>query len=241
MVNGVKEDSDFACRAALLSIPVSYIYTAYAVMSPAQYVDAQRRYGELHWLDLLQDPNWYNDRENFDYWEVDDIEAVGCPRWVNETSNHWFAQYGVTFTGFDGNLSGNSAYANSSPSKDYGGGIQGADLPDSYQRLREGVERFFITDINNPASGSSGQSTLPVMWDAWAVAALVHVGTNAYDSGAPKMNHIPGGSNVLYMDGHVEFVRFGEKFPVTPTDTYDGEEVDSWAVLRLFSLSGGMG
>ena len=27
-------------------------------------------------------------------------------------------------------------------------------------------------------------------------------------------NHIPGGGNVLYLDGHVEFVRFDEKHPL---------------------------
>ena len=31
-----------------------------------------------------------------------------------------------------------------------------------------------------------------------------------------RYNHIPGGSNVLYMDGHVEYVRYPEKAPVTP-------------------------
>ncbi len=28
------------------------------------------------------------------------------------------------------------------------------------------------------------------------------------------MNHIPGGCNVLYMDGHVQFVRFETAFPL---------------------------
>jgi prepilin-type processing-associated H-X9-DG protein len=27
-------------------------------------------------------------------------------------------------------------------------------------------------------------------------------------------NHVPGGCNVLYMDGHVEWVRQGAKYPV---------------------------
>lgn len=31
-----------------------------------------------------------------------------------------------------------------------------------------------------------------------------------------RFNHLPGGCNVLYMDGHVEFVRYPpEKFPVS--------------------------
>src|SRR5690606_18486528 len=37
----------------------------------------------------------------------------------------------------------------------------------SFSRVKEGIERFFITDINNPASGAQAQSTIPVMWDAW--------------------------------------------------------------------------
>jgi prepilin-type N-terminal cleavage/methylation domain-containing protein/prepilin-type processing-associated H-X9-DG protein len=69
-------------------------------------------------------------------------------------------------------------------------------------RLREGIERFFVTDINNPAGSSLAQSELPVMWDL--------VSTNAQE-----FNHIPGGSNVLFMDGHARFLRFPSTFPIT--------------------------
>jgi len=70
-------------------------------------------------------------------------------------------------------------------------------------RFREGIERFFITDINNPAGTAMAQSDLAVMWD--------EVGTTP-----GSFNHVPGGCNVLYMDGHVEFVRYpSEDFPVT--------------------------
>jgi len=69
-------------------------------------------------------------------------------------------------------------------------------------RFREGIERFFITDINNPAASSRAQSTLATMWD---VVIL-------YASG---FSHVPGGGNVLYMDGHVEFLRYPSEFPVT--------------------------
>jgi len=65
-------------------------------------------------------------------------------------------------------------------------------------RLREGVERFMITDINNPGASAMAQSTLPVMFDHVAVAVTM-------------FNHVPGGSNVLFMDGHVEFQRYEEK------------------------------
>jgi prepilin-type N-terminal cleavage/methylation domain-containing protein/prepilin-type processing-associated H-X9-DG protein len=72
-------------------------------------------------------------------------------------------------------------------------------------RLREGIERFLITDINNPAASAQAQSSVFVMFD--------HVASDA-----AFFNHVPGGSNVLFMDGHVEFVRYqasGGTVPVT--------------------------
>lgn len=71
-------------------------------------------------------------------------------------------------------------------------------------RLREGIERFFITDINNPAGSVMAQSEVAVMYD--------QVGTNVKD-----YNHVPGGGNVLFMDGHVEFVRYPGEFPICRT------------------------
>jgi len=69
-------------------------------------------------------------------------------------------------------------------------------------RLREGIERFLITDINNPAASAKAQSEIDIMYDRVAVAI-------------ENFNHIPGGSNVLYMDGHVEFIKFPGKSPVS--------------------------
>lgn len=68
-------------------------------------------------------------------------------------------------------------------------------------RLKEGIERFLITDINNPAAGARAQSDVVVIWD------IINVRPQA-DAG---FNHVPGGINVLYMDGHVEFVRYPSK------------------------------
>ena len=68
-------------------------------------------------------------------------------------------------------------------------------------RLKDGIERFFITDINNPAGSAQAQSTLPVSMDSFAYAP-------AGSSHATRFNHLPGGCNVLYMDGHVEFIRY---------------------------------
>jgi len=82
-------------------------------------------------------------------------------------------------------------------------------------RLKEGIERFFITDINNPAGSTQAQSELPVLWDS----------SHAYSlgSGSPAMvdfNHVPGGGNVLYMDGHVEFLRYKSEFPLCAVWVY---------------------
>ncbi|MCC6143848.1 MAG: hypothetical protein IT368_08575 [Candidatus Hydrogenedentes bacterium] len=84
-------------------------------------------------------------------------------------------------------------------------------------RLREGVERFFITDINNPARASQAQSTLPVMWDFFASAATGSGANPAFiGQGVQKFNHLPGGSNVLFMDGHVAFLRYKDgAFPMS--------------------------
>jgi prepilin-type N-terminal cleavage/methylation domain-containing protein/prepilin-type processing-associated H-X9-DG protein len=71
-------------------------------------------------------------------------------------------------------------------------------------RLREGIERFLVTDINNPAGSAWAQSMLPVLWDV--------VSSRNTPRGA-EFNHVPGGANTLYMDGHVEFNRYPTKFP----------------------------
>ncbi len=91
------------------------------------------------------------------------------------------------------------------------------NLPTSYPRLKEGIERFTITDINNPAAGARAQSNIVVMFDAWAENDPVQ--PTFIKGGTARFNHVPGGSNVLYMDGHVEFVKYGPKWPLRrPTD-----------------------
>lgn len=73
-------------------------------------------------------------------------------------------------------------------------------------RLREGIERFLITDINNPGASAKSSSQIPVMWD--------HL-----TGKRGNVAHTPGGINVLYLDGHVEFLRYlgvaGTRFPAT--------------------------
>jgi len=74
-------------------------------------------------------------------------------------------------------------------------------------RFREGIERFYITDINNPAASARAQSDLAIMWDE-------------FSTDVQEFNHIPGGANVLYLDGHVEFIRYPGEWPVTTIIAY---------------------
>lgn len=96
---------------------------------------------------------------------------------------------------------------------------QGASGTDRVLRLREGIERFFITDINNPAASAEAASHLPLMWDFIASRATGLGATPSFlGQGILKFNHLPGGANVLYVDGHVEFQRF----------TRDGFPLSAW-------------
>lgn len=78
------------------------------------------------------------------------------------------------------------------------------DMPRSPEegitRVREGVERFLITVINNPAGAALAQSQIPTLVE-W-----------------PDRHAAPGGQqggNVLFMDGHVEFIPYPGKWPMT--------------------------
>lgn len=64
-----------------------------------------------------------------------------------------------------------------------------------YQGLKNGVERFLITDIGNPAGSMVAQAIIPILIER------------------PDL-HGDGG-HVLFMDGHVEFVPFPGPFPMT--------------------------
>jgi len=68
--------------------------------------------------------------------------------------------------------------------------------------LREGIERFLITDINNPAASAKAQSEIFIMCD--------RVSTDP-----SRFSHVPGGANVLYLDGHVEFLKYPGRAPLS--------------------------
>lgn len=78
--------------------------------------------------------------------------------------------------------------------------------------LREGASRYLITDVQNPSGSAKADSEIPVYWDTargaeWGDEAPppdTFVKVSEYSS---EYNHLPGGANTLYADGHVEFIR----------------------------------
>ncbi|MFP4500709.1 MAG: DUF1559 domain-containing protein [Candidatus Hydrogenedentota bacterium] len=97
-------------------------------------------------------------------------------------------------------------YVNTPPSddgRDKDGGVSeglGNGGSSTIYRLREGIERFLITNINSPGANAQGQSTVFIMMDT--------ISTNP-----AGFNHVPGGCNILFMDGHVDFIRYPTKAP----------------------------
>ena len=70
--------------------------------------------------------------------------------------------------------------------------------------MRQGIERFLISNINNPSKSYMASTSVPVMFD------MVSINVSGF-------NHVPGGANILFMDGHAGFVRYPsiEHYPVT--------------------------
>jgi len=75
---------------------------------------------------------------------------------------------------------------------------------DTIYRLKEGNERFMITDVNNPQTSAMAQSTIFAYMDLFGNL-----------SGIKYFNHVPGGCNVLFMDGHVDWVPYVPPAPGT--------------------------
>ena len=77
-------------------------------------------------------------------------------------------------------------------------------------RLKEGNERFMVTDVNNPQTSAMAQSTISGMMDQFG-------NTGAID----LFNHVPGGCNVLFMDGHVDWIPY-----IAPAPNSAPEQMD---------------
>ncbi|MBI4559526.1 MAG: DUF1559 domain-containing protein [Candidatus Hydrogenedentes bacterium] len=67
--------------------------------------------------------------------------------------------------------------------------------------LKEGIERFVIQDIDNPQAFAQSASRMPLMFDRFDPALGPEKTTK-------RVNHYPSGSSVLFLDGHVEFLKY---------------------------------
>ncbi len=85
--------------------------------------------------------------------------------------------------------------------------------------MSEGSERFLITDINNPGGSAAAASAVVTMYDSARSDGLY---SQTSGSLAYNFNHAPGGSNALYMDGHVEY----KKYPTAVTQ-------DGWFLSKI--------
>lgn len=180
-----------ACLYSFLSQPISYNYSIYVLRSQSQQIQAFAGYNQAN-AQLLNYHDWGT---------LLDVDPA-C-EWA---TGH--ASYNGFVFGHE-NISANNLLPSMINEIDDDGV---SVLPNRYFLLREGVERFFITDINNPAAGGSSMSEIAVMWDSWGTNRTNLEGLG--DSGIIRFNHVPGGANVLYMDGHVEFIRLNEQWPI---------------------------
>jgi prepilin-type N-terminal cleavage/methylation domain-containing protein/prepilin-type processing-associated H-X9-DG protein len=208
-------------RSAILSVPASYIYMSHAARSTSQILDITFMVANQIWA---VDPA---------------LRTEYAPALIQDRNgpSAWTAVWGWAGRGAS-NLNVSDPINFATP-----GGVDrlgwrdedGSPLPSSYPLLKDGIERFFITDINNPAASAMAQSTLPMMWDAWADSNNLHAQLYGYDTGAAnRFNHVPGGSNVLYMDGHVEFIRYQSKMPIeSPPNTHSNlsSQMANWSNL----------
>jgi prepilin-type N-terminal cleavage/methylation domain-containing protein/prepilin-type processing-associated H-X9-DG protein len=199
-----------ACLATLVGLLPSYTYMPYATQTASQGKDAYVS------LLLTKFAGWPASPGFVQYPENSQMRPVGCTFAV-DAALAWMMPDTLTAqhdaAGFDGVAT---------PSVD----DNGQPLPSSYNALKEGIERFFITDINNPAASAQAQSTIPTMWDAWGQE--LNFGGTIFPA-ISAFNHVPGGGNVLYMDGHVEFKKYPGDYPIgnSPTGTY-GVNFGNW-------------
>lgn len=185
-----------ACLHSKLSVGISYWYMPYLITSQSQMIDISTYYT----LGIAGgSPTVIEDY------------GGGVLSVVDNTCNKTIRAYRVN---------GAIPYAEDLSGTPFGGSPvflddDGSVIPTTYNRLREGIERFKITDINNAGASAKAQSSIMMMCDGYVNGITNYTaGGGAPDNGVARFNHVPGGSNVLYLDGHVEFLKVNSKFPM---------------------------
>jgi prepilin-type N-terminal cleavage/methylation domain-containing protein/prepilin-type processing-associated H-X9-DG protein len=189
-----------ACLNVKLSMPISYAYLAYATQSAGQQLAVQSAISYGTWWDYWA---FLTSEQVAGSYAPGALDAYGCVGFGAEQRLDGVNMVDMSVTMIRDWFAYNAWIAN----EDW------SPTPTSYRRTKEGIERFFITDINNPAGSAVAQSAIPVMYDAWASVTSKDP-NEEWRVVTSLFNHVPGGSNVLYMDGHVEYVKFPSKFPV---------------------------
>lgn len=85
---------------------------------------------------------------------------------------------------------------------------QGSLGGETIYRLRDGIELVFAAGLGNPAAANVWRSKIPVLIER------------------PE-NHMLDGGNVLFLDGHVEFLRYPGSWPMTEKTIAALEELDA--------------
>lgn len=212
---GDPDGSGTACLHMLLSNPTSYIYNPYSARTTSQYVEALLRAGYA-----ISYPGFTPVNSELSP-IFPNTSAYGCEIGISQSlkgreANINFtslptSQYGAAYhTTSDYPYTTTYAYSSQwtgvTTWTDDDGVTPIDDAMRSVYRLREGVERFLITDINNPGASAVAQSEVFVMMDAY--------GSTDRTDYVSIFNHLPGGCNVLYMDGHVEYLKYQSKPPM---------------------------
>lgn len=183
--DALRDDVSDTCWEALLSLGISYTYTGYITGTSSQLRDV--------FASRILIAFDESTRGNAVFKTAADMHAEGCPRKL-------FAAYGNLG---EVNIPGDPALQAGFGALD----DDGTPLPRGYLRLRTGAERFVIEDLASPAESAVAASAIPLVFDTWAANVPPFGGTL-------RFNHIPGGSNVLYLDGHVAFINLGSTSPV---------------------------
>ncbi len=211
---------------AFLSHPISYVYLSHATRTISQMADYMNIEHALYGFEYVPD---HIGRGAPEEWPVVEVKRDKGYSDVPAAANR----------GAGSNFDGGTYYLDD----------DGAELPATYPRLREGIERFFITDINNPGAGAEAQSSIAVMFDFWATDEVPPWDGGEWDKAGGGMgttqqfNHVPGGSNVLYMDGHVRFIRYNSEYPIEWLDesTHPVPQAAGTQAHRVIPFVGGWG
>ena len=158
--------------------------------------------GETAYFGTLRPRNTAGARVVYSAFDYTYMNRLVKAEWIANTADN--AELCVVLMAADGDTSTNVALDSVGEDKaaNHPFVIPSSGVTVDVPLIREGIERFLVTDINNPAASASGQSEMIVAWDQ---AATDGVYSQQFDL---RFNHVPGGSNILYMDGHVSFVKY---------------------------------